>query len=86
MRSDDVAETLARMSDRIANTIFHDDVEWIDVVIQMEHMRDYCRQHAPECLELFEMIYPPRFERLWQDFGPPTREEQLSDIDRENYY
>lgn len=86
MSSDNVAETLARMSDRIANMIFHDDVEWIDVVIQIEHMRDYCRQHAPERLDLFDMIYPPRFERLWQDFGPPTRDEQLYDGDSGSWF
>jgi len=72
---EDVAERLARMSDRVANMILHDDVEWIDILIQIEQMRDFCREHAPDRLELFEMIYPPRFERLWHDFGPPTRQK-----------
>ncbi len=74
MDEDVVAEKLSRMSDRIVNLILHDEIEWIDVLIETEAMREYCRQHAPEYLELFEMIYPPRFERLWTQFGPPTRQ------------
>ncbi len=67
---EDVNEALRRMSDRIANLILYGQIEWVDVLIQTEEMREYCRQHAPDRMELFEMIYPPRFERLWQDFGP----------------
>jgi hypothetical protein len=73
MRDDDIADVLRRMSDRIANMILHCDIEWIDVLVETEAMREVCRQYAPDRLDLFEMIYPPRFERLWNDFGPPTR-------------
>ena len=69
---DEVSEALARMSDRIVNLILHDQIEWIDVVIQTEEMREFCREHAPDKLELFEMIYPPRFERIWKQFGRPA--------------
>ncbi len=73
MTDQEIAETLRRMSDRVANLIFHADVDWIDIEIAINEMRDFCREHLPERLELFEMIYPPRFERLWEQFGPPAR-------------
>jgi len=75
--TDEISEALGRMSDRIVNLTLHDEIQWIDVVLQTQEMREFCRQHAPDRLELFEMIYPPRFERIWRTFGPPTRPPQF---------
>lgn len=57
---------LKRFSDRICNSIFHMDLEWIDVEIQISEMRALCEEHAPEKLDLFAMVYESRFRRLWE--------------------
>jgi hypothetical protein len=64
----DVADVLARMSDRICSRILHEEIEWIDVQIEIEKMRDLVRQHAPEKQDLFERLYETRFRRLWEQW------------------
>ena len=71
-----VAE-LKRLSDRICNSIFHMDLEWIDIEIQIQEMRDFCEEHAPEKLELFEMVYEGRFQRLWESWAYRSPESWL---------
>lgn len=64
---------LQRYHTRICNMIFHMDIEWIDIEIQINEMREFCREHCPDRLELFEMIYPNRFRRLFESWGPESR-------------
>ena len=74
---DPAAEALGRWSDRIVNQILHSDLEWVDVAIQMEQMRDYCREHAPDKLDAFEAIYESRFRRIWEQWRAQTNEDEL---------
>ena len=60
-----LAEQLMRESDRICALILFSDLEWIDIDIQINELREWCRDRLPERMELFEAIYTGRFERLW---------------------
>jgi len=33
-------------------------------------IRRLCQELFPDKIELFEMIYPGRFKRIWEQFGP----------------
>lgn len=63
-------ERLRRESDRICALILHSDLEWIDVAIQIEQMRDICRQEDPTREDLFDGLYVQRFQRLWEQWRP----------------
>lgn len=63
-----LAEKLQRGADRIYNLILHTDLDWIDIAIQIESLRELCREDEPENLDLFEAIYASRFERLWEQW------------------
>jgi len=65
MNDRDFVTELKKSGDKICNSIFHMDLEWIDIEIQIAEMRDLCEAHRPEKLELFEMVYVSRFKRLW---------------------
>lgn len=62
------AEELRRDADRIYNLILHTDLDWIDIEIQIDVMRERCRARLPEKLALFEAVYAGRFARLWQQW------------------
>ena len=74
MNDKEFCDSLKLYSDRISNVILHMDVEWIDVEIQINEMREFCRMYAPDKLGLFEMIYTSRFRRLWDTWGADSRE------------
>jgi len=63
-----LAERLKRESHRICTLILNTDLEWIDIELQINEMRELCRAEAPEKAELFEAIYASRFERLWEQW------------------
>jgi hypothetical protein len=69
MTDREFADELKNYSDRICNSIFHMDVDWVDIEIQVSEMRYFCEDYAPEKLELFEMIYASRFRRLWESWS-----------------
>ncbi len=60
---------LQREADRIAVLILSTDLPQIDIVIQVERLRELCAELFPGRDELFEMIYASRFERLREQFG-----------------
>jgi len=74
MEAEDLATILARASDRLCSRILHEDIEWVDVAIEIEKLRDLVRAHCPENLDLFERLYEARFRRIWDqwhsDVGP----------------
>lgn len=70
MTDREFCDELKSYSDRICNAIFHMDLEWVDVDIQVNEMRYFCGENAPEKLPLFEMVYASRFRRLWDTWGP----------------
>lgn len=69
MQADDqFAKDLARTSDRICSRILHEDIQWIDVQIEIEKMRETVRARMPERLDLFEQLYESRFRRIWDQW------------------
>ena len=60
---------LQREADRIAVLILSTDLPQIDIVIQVEKLRELCEELFPGRDDLFEMIYASRFERLREQFG-----------------
>jgi hypothetical protein len=65
---------LQREADRIAVLILSTDLPEIDIVIQVERLRERCEELFPGRGDLFEMIYASRFERLREQFGADRRE------------
>ena len=63
-----LAEELRRGGDRICNLILHTDLDWIDIEIQIDSLRELCRERRPEKLQLFEAVYGSRFSRLWEQW------------------
>ena len=63
-----LADRLKRNSHRICALILNSDLEWIDISIQINQMRQVCEQEAPEKVELFEALYVSRFRRLWDQW------------------
>jgi hypothetical protein len=60
---------LQREADRIAVLILSTDLPQVDIVIQVEKLRELCEEFFPGRDDLFEMIYVSRFERLMEQFG-----------------
>jgi len=69
MTNRDFCKELSLYHDRICNSILHEDLEWVDIDIQINEMRQFCEEHESEKLPLFEMIYASRFRRLWDTWA-----------------
>ncbi|MFC1461064.1 hypothetical protein ACFLQR_00915 [Verrucomicrobiota bacterium] len=52
-----------READRISHLILMTDFPWIDILIEIENLRNEAERLFPRKMELFEMIYVNRFER-----------------------
>lgn len=63
-----LAENLKRESHRISALILNSDLQWIDIAIQINAMREMCLAEAPEKTELFDAVYASRFDRLWNQW------------------
>ena len=61
-------ERLKRGADRIAFLIVATDYPLVDIEIEIEKLREECARLFPDRMELFEMIYVSRFERLKEQF------------------
>jgi hypothetical protein len=57
-----------RKADRISFLIVASDYERIDVEIEKAELRAECARQFPDKLELYDMIYESRFQRLWEQF------------------
>lgn len=65
----DFARELARRSDRIVALILYSDLPWIDIVLEIQSMRDLVETEAPDLAETFERIYAARFQRIHEQWG-----------------
>lgn len=72
-----LAERFKRDSHRICSLILNSDMEWIDIAIEINRMRELCEIEAPEKLELFEAIYVARFNRLWEQWRNPDGNDKF---------
>jgi len=62
------AEKLKHGADLIARLILHSDLPWVDIAIEIEKLRELCREIDPDHLDFFERIYDSRFARLWKQW------------------
>lgn len=76
-RRNDMKE-LSRMADRVCVLILNSDYPDVDVEIEREKVRQRCEQLFPDRMDLFELIYESRFERLWQQFREPESQARAS--------
>ncbi|MFQ5914496.1 MAG: hypothetical protein ACE5JS_15080 [Nitrospinota bacterium] len=67
----EAAKHLSRMADRVCSLILLEDYPRIDIEIEKEMVREQCERLFPDRLELYEMIYESRFDRLWTQFREP---------------
>ncbi|MEW6357414.1 MAG: hypothetical protein AB1696_13880 [Planctomycetota bacterium] len=68
---------LQRMADEVCRLIVFTDYPHIDVVIEGQKVREKCEALFPDRMDLYEMIYESRFERLWEQFRAHEEEENL---------
>lgn len=59
---------LGKLAERVCFLICSTDIPEIDVLIEREKVRARCEELFPDRMELYEMIYERRFERLWSQF------------------
>ncbi len=72
-RDREAARQLSRMADRVCSLILLEDYPRIDIEIEKEQVREECKRLFPDRLELYEMIYESRFNRLWSQFREPLQ-------------
>jgi hypothetical protein len=51
-------------ADDIARLIVSTDMPWVDIAIQIERLRTEAERQFPQKLDLFDLIYVHRFQRL----------------------
>lgn len=59
---------LQRMAERIYVLILDTDYPWIDVEIEKGKVRERCEELFPGRVDLYEMVYESRFQRLWEQW------------------
>ncbi|KKL76801.1 hypothetical protein LCGC14_2041260 [marine sediment metagenome] len=62
---------LQRMADRVCSLILISDYPEIDIEIERSKVRERCEELYPDRMDLYEMIYESRFDRLWEQFREP---------------
>jgi len=66
---DEFAERLQRRADRISALILFSDLPWIDIELEIQALRGWVEEQAPEKTELFDRVYESRFRRLRAQWG-----------------
>lgn len=62
----DEVDDLRRRADRITALILFSDLPRIDIDIEIDKLREHCRERFPDRLYLFEMIYESRWRRFFE--------------------
>jgi hypothetical protein len=65
-----------RAQDRIIVLILDTDYPKVDVEIEISKFRDLVNRLFPGKMHLYEMIYEPRFKRLWEQFRETGEEAE----------
>ncbi len=61
-------DRLRLAADHVCRMILSRDYADIDIEIERGRVRDLCAELFPDRMDLYEMIYESRFERLWAQF------------------
>jgi hypothetical protein len=68
-RTEDMSiRELAAMADRIAALIVGSDYPLIDIEIEKQNLRERISELFPDKIDLYDLIYEPRFRRLKDQF------------------
>jgi hypothetical protein len=67
-RDDAEQRELAGMADHVCQLILSKDLPDVDVAIAKEQVRARCEELFPDRMDLYEMIYESRFQRLWEQW------------------
>jgi hypothetical protein len=59
---------IARMADKIASLIVGSDYPLIDIEIEKQKLRERISELFPDKIDLYDLIYEPRFRRLKEQF------------------
>jgi len=59
---------LGRLADQVCFLIVNSDYPRVDIDIRIGDVRTLCEELFPDRMELFEMVYGSRFDRLWAQF------------------
>jgi hypothetical protein len=59
---------LSKMADRVCQLILMNDYPDVDVAIEKEKVRARCEELFPDRMELYDMIFESRFQRLWDQW------------------
>jgi hypothetical protein len=62
------AQELRRAAERICVLILTDDYPKVDIEIEKANLKRRVREIFPEKIQLYEMIYESRFQRLWEQW------------------
>lgn len=65
---DDAVRALQRQADRICEMIVTGEAALIDIEIAQAALREAVTRAFPEKQALYQLLYEPRFRRLWQQF------------------
>lgn len=68
---------LGEHADRVCRMILSLDFPDVDVEIERGRVRALAETLFPDRMELYEMIYESRFDRLWQQFRANEREREI---------
>lgn len=64
-------ERLQQRVHRICALILMEDYPGADIAVERSLLRGEIADNHPEVLDLYDMIYEGRFERLWEQFRTP---------------
>lgn len=59
---------IKRAQDKIAFLIINTDYQKVDIEIEKAKFKDLIKRLFPEKAHLYDLIYEPRFNRLWEQF------------------
>ena len=59
---------IQRMVHRVCALILNPDYPEVDILIERRKVRQRCEELFPDRMDLYEMIYDSRFDRLMEQF------------------
>jgi hypothetical protein len=62
-------EELKRKAERVCVLILGSDSPPADIAMERYRLREWCEQVFPDRMDLYDMIYESRFDRLIEQFG-----------------
>jgi hypothetical protein len=68
---------LGKEADRVCRMILSSEFPDVDVAIERNRVRELAESLFPDRMDLYEMIYESRFDRLWQQFRSGEEEDDL---------